>query len=288
MSRQPIALSGKVALITGAGQGIGASVGRLLLDRGASVVLVDVNAQALESVAAELASDRVLTVEADVRELDSMMAAVRRAGDRFGQVNIAVANAGVTPPPATLRTVEPGAFERVIDINLMGVFNTARACIEDVIATRGHIQVVGSCAAFAPGMGGSAYMISKSGVEQLGRALDIELCAHHASAGIAYFGIVETALTRNTLDDDELGREIGAQLPWPLNRRITADDAAAAIVDAITGRRARVIAPRQWTVYSALRGLINPLLDARLEKDRRVRDIVLRLEERARSEKVVS
>ena len=287
MSRARIAPSGKVVLITGAGQGIGAAVARRLVGQGAAVALVDVNADALESTASALASERVLTVQADVRQLDSMVAAVRKVNERFGPIDIVVANAGITPPPATLRTVDPDDFGRVIDVNLLGVFNTARACVEDVIATRGHIQVIGSCAAFAPGMGGSAYMISKAGVEQLGRALDIELSAHQASAGISYFGIVETSLARATLDDDELGKEIGAQLPWPLNRRISADDAAEVIVDAVVTRRARTIAPRSWNLYAALRGVINPVLDNRLHKDRKVRDIILRLEGRAR-EKVES
>ncbi|MFW0797274.1 short-chain dehydrogenase/reductase [Gordonia sp. CPCC 205515] len=272
----------KVALITGAAQGIGLETARLLAARGARVVLADVAADRLAAIAREFPTDRWLTVEADVRVLDSMESAVRAILDRFGRLDVVVANAGVTPPPATLRTVAPEAFERVVDINLLGVFNTVRAGIEPVIAAGGHIEVVGSCAAFAPGMGGAAYMISKAGVEQLGRALRIELAAHGASAGIAYFGIVETALTRATLDDDELGREIGSELPWPLSRRITAQDAAAVIVDAVAGRRARVIAPRQWTVYAALRGLINPLLDLRLERDKGIRDLIRRLEERQR------
>ena len=272
---------GKVALITGAAQGIGFETARLFAERGAAVVLVDLDAARLDKAVSGLGDVRALAVEADVRALSSMEEAVGKAVGEFGRLDYVVANAGITPPPATLRTVDPEAFGRVIDVNLLGAFNTVRAGIEAVIAARGHIQVIGSCAAFAPGMGGSAYMISKAGVEQLGRALRIELAAHDASAGVAYFGIVETALTRATLDDDELGREIGAELPWPLNRRITAEQAAGAIVGAGANRRARVIAPRQWTAYSVLRGLINPVLDLKLERDKGIRDLIVRLEERS-------
>ncbi|OBC12833.1 short-chain dehydrogenase [Gordonia sp. 852002-50816_SCH5313054-c] len=276
MSRTDI--RGSVVLVTGAAQGIGLRTARLLVDSGAHVVLTDVDAAALESASADFADDAILTVEADVRELDSMAAAVDKAIGRFGHLDHVVANAGITPPTATLRGVDPVAFDRVIDVNLRGVFNTVRACMEPVIAARGHMQLVASCAAFAPGMGGSAYMITKSGVEQLGRALRIELSAYGASAGIAYFGIVETDMTRATLDDDPIGREIGGQLPWPLNRRITADDAARVLLDAIASRRGQVIAPRQWWVYSALRGLINPLLDEKLTRDASIHRIVSHLD----------
>lgn len=85
-------------------------------------------------------------------------------------------------------------------------------------------------------------------------------------------------MTRATLDDDPIGREIGGQLPWPLNRRITADDAARVLVDAIASRRGQVIAPRQWSVYSALRGLINPLLDEKLTRDASIHRIVRHLD----------
>ena len=69
-------------------------------------------------------------------------------------------------------------------------------------------------------------MISKSAVEQLGRALRVELAVHGASAGLAYFGVVDTAMTRDMFDTGDLGRDIEGMLPWPLNRRITADRAA--------------------------------------------------------------
>lgn len=272
-------LAGTTVLVTGSAQGIGLRTAKLLVDSGAKVVVTDVDRDALATVTADFAPDAVLAVEADVRELDSMHTAVDTAIDRFGRLDHVVANAGIAPPTATLRGIDPAAFERVVDVNLRGVFNTVRACMEPVIEARGHMQLVASCAAFAPGMGGSGYMITKSGVEQLGRALRIELAPYGASAGIAYFGIVETDMTRATLDDDPIGREIGGQLPWPLNRRITAEQAAQVLVDAIASRRGQVTAPRQWTVYSALRGLINPVLDAKLTRDKSIHRIVRQLDD---------
>lgn len=274
----PIDLPGSVALVTGGAQGIGLATASALVDRGARVVLTDIDEVAVTAAAARLRSEHVCAVAADVTDLASLEQAVAVGIERFGRLDIAVANAGITPPPATLRDIDPATFARVLDINLMGAFNTVKATVGPITTAGGHIELIASCAAFAPGMGGSAYMISKSAVEQLGRALRIELAPHRASAGLAYFGIVETAMTRATLDDDPLGRDIGARLPWPLNKRITGEQAAEVVVDAVSARKARAIAPRQWTVYSLLRGLINPALDAQLVRDTSIHDIIRRLE----------
>ncbi len=124
-------------------------------------------------------------------------------------------------------------------------------------------------------------MISKAGVEQLGRALRIELAPHGASAQIAYFGVVQTAMTHDVLDTDELGRELDKKLPWPLNRRISPEQAAAALVDGIPARAATTIAPAGWQEYGWLRGAVNPVLDGRLQSDRSLHRLLRELEQRS-------
>ncbi|WP_280310660.1 SDR family NAD(P)-dependent oxidoreductase, partial [Nocardia abscessus] len=209
-----------------------------------------------------------------------MREAVSRVRRRFGRIDVVVANAGVVPQPATIRTMNPGDFDRVIGINVTGVFNTVHPALDDIVAAKGHVVVVSSAAAFAPGMGGSPYMVSKAAVEQFGRALRVELAAVGATAGVAYFGIVDTAMTHGTLDEDELGADLGALLPWPLNVRITVRDAAESIADGIARRAPRTIAPPQWEPYALLRGVINVVLDSRLARDPRVHDLIHRVEQR--------
>ncbi|WP_425303393.1 SDR family NAD(P)-dependent oxidoreductase [Nocardia gipuzkoensis] len=209
-----------------------------------------------------------------------MREAVSRVRRRFGRIDVVVANAGVVPEPATIRTMNPGDFDRVIGINVTGVFNTVHPALDDIVAAKGHVVVVSSAAAFAPGMGGSPYMVSKAAVEQFGRALRVELAAVGATAGVAYFGIVDTAMTHGTLDEDELGADLGALLPWPLNVRITVRDAAESIADGIARRAPRTIAPPQWEPYALLRGVINVVLDSRLARDPRVHDLIHRVEQR--------
>ncbi|MGY4099473.1 short-chain dehydrogenase/reductase [Nocardia sp. R16R-3T] len=273
----------KVVVITGAGRGIGAELARILHHRRARVVLLDLDEAGARTAASRLGS-RAVALRADVADRDSMVATMAAVRDRFGRIDLVVAGAGITPRPATLRTMDPADFDRVIGVNLTGVFNTVRPALDDIVATRGHVVVVSSCAAFAPGMGGSPYMISKAGVEQLGRALRVELAASGATAGVAYLGIVDTAMTHHTLDDDEFGRAADAMLPWPFNQRISAAQAALAIADGIADRAPRTIAPRVWQPYSLLRGAVNVLMDHYLSTDEQLRVLLRELEERSRSE----
>ncbi|MGW4243263.1 SDR family oxidoreductase [Nocardia sp. NPDC004722] len=276
----PFRPAGRVALITGAGQGIGRELAAILYRRGASVAVVDVDARAATEVAAEL-GERALPVIADVSDRAAMAEAIPQVVAYFGHLDMVVANAGVVPRPATLRTLAPAEFDRVLDINLTGVFNTVHPALDHIIAARGHVAVVSSCAAFAPGMGGAPYMISKAAVEQLGRALRVELAPHGASAGVAYFGIVDTEMTQATLDRDDLGRRIEALLPWPLNTRISAEEAARTLADAIEARAAQSISPRVWGPYALLRGVVNTVLDYGLAHDPRVHALLREVERRS-------
>ncbi|MGS2809122.1 short-chain dehydrogenase/reductase [Nocardia sp. MW-W600-9] len=279
LTRRSYDVRGKVALITGAGQGIGLELARILYARGAFVVVVDIDEIGAKVTAGEL-GPRALAVTADVRDRAAMVAATRLAVDTFGHLDVVVANAGVTPKPATVRTMDPADFDRVMAINLDGCFNTVHPALDHIVAARGHVVVVSSCASFAPGMAGSPYMMSKAAVEQFGRALRVELAAAGASAGIAYFGVVETEMTHAMLDQDDLGRELDEMLPWPLNVRITASHAATVIADGIGRRAARTVAPSGWEPYALLRGAVNVVLDAQLAGSAKVKDLLDRVEQR--------
>lgn len=142
-------LQGKVVFITGAARGIGAEVARRLHNKGAKLVLTDLSKSELAVMGAELGGDdRLLTVVADVRDLPAMQAAAETAVERFGGIDVVVANAGIASYGSVLK-VDPQAFRRVLDVNLLGNFHTVRATLPALIDRRGYVLIVSSLAAFA-------------------------------------------------------------------------------------------------------------------------------------------
>lgn len=266
-------IGGRVAVVTGAARGIGYETARRLHARGASVVLADLEATAVEAAASGIGTERTLAAACDVTDPAGVEGVVRTAVDRFGGVDIVVANAGIAPPPGTMRVVDPAVQERVIEVDLLGVWRTVRAGLPQVVERRGHVVVVASIYAFLNGALGSSYAMSKAGVEQLGRALRLELAPHGASASVAYFGFIATEMTR-IFDTDPLLQRYQDIMPRLLMRRVAPATAGEAIARGIERRSPRIVAPRAWRAYSALRGILNPLLDARMERDDRLLPLV--------------
>ena len=111
--------------------------------------------------------------------------------------------------------------------------------------------------------------MSKAGVEALGRALRVELAPHGASAGVAYFGFIDTDMVRDAFADPIAQRAEAAFPNW-LTKRLTPDIAGATIVNGIERRAPRMIAPRWWGAWSALRGLVNPVFDRAALRDHEI------------------
>jgi NAD(P)-dependent dehydrogenase (short-subunit alcohol dehydrogenase family) len=147
-----MSLVDQVVLITGGARGIGAETAKALADKGAKLILTDLDRAALDETAAAIGADRCLAVVADVCDLPSMEAAVAAGVDRFGRLDAAVANAGIASYGSVLHT-DPAAFKRVLDINVLGVFHTARAALPALIESKGYFLVVSSLAAFAAAPG---------------------------------------------------------------------------------------------------------------------------------------
>ncbi|KAA1420937.1 SDR family NAD(P)-dependent oxidoreductase [Nocardioides humilatus] len=274
-------INDRVALVTGAARGIGLETARQLCERGARVALVDLDPEATERAAAELGG-RAIGLGADVTDTAAMESVVAEVVERFGRLDIVVANAGIAPRVATTRTMDPAEFERVINVNLLGVYRTVRPALPHVIANGGHVVVTASIYAFINGVLMAPYAMSKAGVEQFGRALRGELAQHGASASVAYFGFIDTAMTQDAFADSIAERFI-ATFPAFLLRKLQPSVAAAAVVAGIESRAPRIIAPRRWTAYSALRGLVNPIADRRTERNAEVQRILSDAEKQPRT-----
>lgn len=215
-------LRGKVVMITGSARGIGASMARLLHQRGARLVLVDRDESGLRETSGELGGEAVVRVGCDVNDFDAMQGAADTAVARFGAIDAVVANAG-TEHWAPVRTVEPEAFRRVIETNVIGVFNTVRAALPAIIDQRGYILVVASVSSYTAMPGMASYGASKAGVEQFANVLRIELAHHGVSVGSAHMSLVDTPLLRETRSASPEFSTLLAALPAQVRRPVTAD-----------------------------------------------------------------
>jgi len=193
----------KVFLVTGAGSGLGAATARQLIDAGAKVVLVDLNREAGEKLAAELGNCACF-VEADVASESSAVNAVQVAISTFGAVHGLVNCAGVAPAEKVVGREGPhrlDSFTKVININLVGSFNMLRLAAVEMLKNepdqggeRGVIINTASIAAFEGQLGQAAYAASKGGIV----ALTLPVAREFAKTGIRCVtiapGIMETPM----------------------------------------------------------------------------------------------
>lgn len=274
---------GKVALITGGARGIGFGTAQALSRRGATLVIVDLHQDACDEAAARLGGD-ALGIAADVTDLGAMQRVVALIVERYGGLDLVMANAGIASKAATLRAMSRESFDRVFEVNANGVIRTVEAALPEIVRRRGQVVVVASVYAFVNGIGAIPYAMSKAAVEQLGRALRVELAQHGASAMTCYFGFIDTEMVHRGIDDDPLADELKRQLPGPLAKRLTPAQAGEAVTRGIERRAPRVIVPPVWRVLFVLRGVLGPLMDRYMERAAPVQRLAAQMDERGNEE----
>jgi NAD(P)-dependent dehydrogenase (short-subunit alcohol dehydrogenase family) len=250
-------LQDKVVFITGGARGIGAEVAKRLRSKGAKLVLTDLDKDALETFAIQLGGvEHVLPIAADVRDLPAMQAAAEQAVERFGGIDVVVANAGIASYGSVLH-VDPEAVKRVLDVNLLGVFHTVRATLPALIERRGYVLIVSSLAAFAAAPGMAPYDMSKAGNEHLANALRPEVAHLGVGVGVAHMSWIDTALVRDTKADLPSFSNQLAAMPWPLSKTTSVDKCAAAFVKGIEGRKKRVYCPPWVALFRWLKPVLS-------------------------------
>jgi NAD(P)-dependent dehydrogenase (short-subunit alcohol dehydrogenase family) len=236
-------LAGRTVFLTGPARGIGAETALQLSRRGAKVALAGLEPACLRVLAERIGSDRAAWFEADVREWDSLEKAVAGAVERFGRVDVVVANAGIAPV-GLVASIDRQDFERTIDVNLLGVWRTVRLALPHVTERRGHVLAIASMAAAVHLPLMSAYAAAKAGVSALADALRMELQGTGTTVGCAYFGFIDTDMTRTALaeaDGRAAERRAGRLFrphPLPVSR------AGRAIVRGIEHRTRWIVLPR--------------------------------------------
>jgi NAD(P)-dependent dehydrogenase (short-subunit alcohol dehydrogenase family) len=271
-------LDGKVVFVTGAARGLGAEVARQAYAKGAYVALVGRRIAPLDQLAAEL-GDRAAAFEADVTDLAALEQAAGRTVERFGGIDVVVANAGIAPPSDTILTIDPQAFEHTVDVDLLGQWRTMRATLPHVIERKGHILVVASIYAFFNGAMNASYAASKAGIEQLTRAVRVELAHHRATAGVAYLGFVETDLAADVFAQEQI-EEARKAMPAVVTDAISVTEAGRSLIDGIERRAARVGAPGWVLPLLAVRGLATTVMDEYMIRNGRLSAAIRRSEER--------
>jgi NADP-dependent 3-hydroxy acid dehydrogenase YdfG len=220
-------LAGQVALITGAGSGIGAATAVELARSGARIVLVGRRAQLLDQVRASIieAGSEALAVPADVREYEQLEEAVGRTLETFGRIDIVVANAAIVDR-GPIDSADPGLWRDVIATNVLGVMYTARAVVPHMLRQgSGYVVIISSGSGRHTYVGEPAYIASKHATIAFADSLRKEVTPRGIRVTVVEPGLVDTPLVRSS-------SFVGQHLPGVAP--LSAEDCARAIRFAVS------------------------------------------------------
>jgi len=191
-------LNDKVAVVTGAAQGIGRAIAETLAQRGAHVVVADLQVEKAEATAKEIAADigrRAIAVQVDVADNASAKAMIDRTIAEFGRIDILVNNAGVTRDTLIMRMKEAD-WDLVLNVNLKGAFNCSKAAIRPMMKQHyGRIVNITSVSGLAGQAGQTNYSSSKAGLIGFTKALAKEVGSRNITVNAIAPGFIETDLT---------------------------------------------------------------------------------------------
>ncbi|MEV8606796.1 SDR family oxidoreductase [Amycolatopsis sp. NPDC051373] len=251
-------VDGKVVLITGAARGIGAGLAERLAARGAKVALVGLEADEQAKVAEKIGPN-AKAWEADVTSWDDLEAATQGVVEHFGGIDIVIANAGIATA-GFVRSVDPKAFEKVIEVDLLGVWRTFRVTLPHVIERRGYLLAISSLAAITHAPGMANYAAAKAGVEAFSNSLRAEVAHLGVKVGVAHPTWIRTDLVESA-DAHPVFGKLRASMPgligktYPLD--VALDDLEAGIL-----KRARTIHVPRWVGgLKLLRAFLPPIVE---------------------------
>lgn len=218
-------LRGKVALVTGAGSGIGRASAVALAEAGAAVVLVGWSAENTRQAASDIQASggRAIYAQCDVRDRAQVARAVQAGIEAFGEIDILVNSAGINTPRRGVSDISLEDWDKVLQVNLTGAFNCLREVLPGMKARReGLIVNISSMSGKrASRLGGAAYSASKYGLASLTESINIEEAESGIRATAIFPGEVETAIMRYRAEPPP---------PERLARMLRAQDIAAAVV----------------------------------------------------------
>ncbi len=223
-------LQEKVALVTGAGRGIGRGIAKRFAEEGAAVAVVDLRGETAEATARELKHGRreAIAIEADVASSEDVERVVKRVLSHFGRIDILVNNAGMGGSRPCTETTEE-SWERMVAVNLRSVFLLCRSVIPEMLKEgRGKIINIGSIFGMGGASGTLAYSASKAGVINVTRQLAVDYSQKGICVNSISPGLIETDMTREKLGETARRDHLVGLIP--LGRIGTPDDIARAAV----------------------------------------------------------
>jgi NAD(P)-dependent dehydrogenase (short-subunit alcohol dehydrogenase family) len=215
LSKPAFNFSGKVALITGGGRGIGGATARLFAQSGARVVIGDVDPAGKESVEAiKRAGGEAIFVQTDVRDEGQVKNLVATAVKTYGGLHCAFNNAGVLSPTVMLAEMDESIFDNTLAVDLKGVFLCMKHEIQHMLKNGGGAIVnTASIAGIIAEPGISAYITAKHGVIGLSKAAAVEYAGHGIRINALAPGLVDTAMTKAWFDDPNMRAHFLANTP---------------------------------------------------------------------------
>ncbi|WBL23941.1 SDR family oxidoreductase [Zunongwangia sp. HRR-M8] len=197
------ALKGKVAFITGGSKGIGYGVAEALLNEGFKVAITSRTLESAQDAAKELESKgEIIGLEADVRSYESQQKAVKAAVDKFGKLDLLVANAGVGKFNS-IEDMTPEEWNATIETNLTGVFYSVKSSLEELVKTEGYVISISSLAGTNYFAGGAAYNASKFGLTGFSQAIMLDLRQKGVKVSTIMPGSVATHFNGHTPSDED-------------------------------------------------------------------------------------
>jgi NAD(P)-dependent dehydrogenase (short-subunit alcohol dehydrogenase family) len=253
-------LAGKTVLITGSTGGLGSALAAALRGRGAKLALLDLDATLAQQQAAELGTETVARGwAADVRDLNSLQAAVGAAAEHFGSIEVVVANAGVAAI-ATIESIDPDAWERIIDINLNGVWRTFRAALPHIRTSKGYLLAISSMAAFVHSPLNGPYVASKAGVWALCNATRLEVRHYGVQVGSVHPTFFKTPMM-DDVHNDPAGNTLWGGNKSGLWKMISLQTVVDSVVTGIEKRSSLIVPTSSNALVARIPGLVRPLVD---------------------------
>jgi NAD(P)-dependent dehydrogenase (short-subunit alcohol dehydrogenase family) len=227
-----LSFENKVALVTGAGSGMGLATAQAFAEAGAAVVLADINEQAIRSAAEELVGGghRALAVRCNVADEAEVAAMVARTVSTFGRLDAAINNAGVMPPAVETADASAEDFDRVTAINLRGVWNCMKYELRQMREQgSGAIVNCSSIGGLIGNPGRAIYHASKHGVIGLTKSAALEYASRGIRINAVCPGTIETAMVADMMARESITRE-DFQRDLPIGRLGRPEEIAAAVL----------------------------------------------------------